>query len=233
MPEAALCRAPEVSALAPADWAVLVATVPCACWIEEVGSGRVLEVNAEACELYGYSRDEFVSMRSASLRAPASEDDGAALETGAGVVQHLTRSGKRLHAALLSRETRYGGVAARLVMVRDVTGNRREVPSLLSREEHFRTLIEGSSDIIYEADALGCFTFVNGAVRDVLGYEPESLIGRHYTELIHEQRKAATVRHYRAQHDSSNATTYFEVTALAADGRCVWLGQTIQQPLAR
>jgi PAS domain-containing protein len=41
--------------------------------------------------------------------------------------------------------------------------------SLLSPEEHFRTLIEGSSDIIYEADASGCFTFVNPAVRDVLG----------------------------------------------------------------
>ena len=210
----------------PADWTVLVATVPLPCWIDEAGSGRVLEVNAEACELYGYSRDEFVNMTSASLSAPAGSAGDGTLGADAGVAQHLTGSGQLLDVVLLTREMTYGGVAARLVTVIDHTEKRRELLSLRSREDHFRTLIEGSSDIIYETDALGRFTFVNSAVRDVLGYEPESLIGRHYTELIHEQLKAETVGHYRAQHQSS--TTYFEVSAVAADGRCVWLGQSVQ-----
>jgi PAS domain S-box-containing protein len=213
----------------PADKGALVATVPLPCWIEEAASGRVLDVNAEACKLYGYSRDEFVKRTSASLNAPAgSAGDSPALEWDDGAVQHLTRSGQLLHVALVARETTYGGVAAHLVIALDVTEKRRELRTLLSREERFRTLIEGSSDIIYEADASGRFTFVNSAVREVLGYEPQSLIGRHFTKVIHDEWKALTVEHYLAQRQSSSVTTYFEFAAAAADGHCVWLGQSVQ-----
>ncbi len=227
MSEAARRATPGVFSTVPADGIALVATVPLPCWIEEAGSGRVLDVNAEACELYGYSSDEFVNITSASLNALAgSAGDGPAFEGGA--VRHLTRSGRPVDVTLVTREMTYGGVAARLVMVLDVTEKRREYLSLLSREERFRTLIEGSSDIIYEVDASGRFTFVNAAVREVLGYEPQSLIGRHFTEVIREEWKSLTVEHYLAQRESSDVTTYFEFAAAAADGRCVWLGQSVQ-----
>ncbi|MGZ8830871.1 MAG: PAS domain-containing protein, partial [Thermoanaerobaculia bacterium] len=40
----------------------------------------------------------------------------------------------------------------------------RELEVLRAHAEHLETLIEGSPDIIYEADARGHFTFVNAAV---------------------------------------------------------------------
>ncbi len=227
MPEAASHRAASsVSTAVPASWAALLAAVPLPCWIEEAVSGQLLDVNAEACRLYGYAHDQFVKMTAASLNAPAtSAGDGPARE-GNGV-RHLTRSGRPLDVTLVTREMTCCGVDARLVVVLDETEKRRELLSLFSNEERFRTLIEGSSDIIYEADASGRFTFINAAVRDVLGYEPQSLIGRHFTEVIRDEWKALTVEHYLAQRQSADAT-YFELAAAAADGRCVWLGQSVR-----
>ena len=49
--------------------------------------------------------------------------------------------------------------------------------------ERLMELIDGAADIIYETDGRGHFTFINAAIRSVLGYEPEDFIGHHDSEL--------------------------------------------------
>lgn len=57
----------------------------------------------------------------------------------------------------------------------------------------FRTLIAALPVIVYALDSRGHFIFLNDAVRN-LGYEPESLLGRHFTELIHNEDRLAVSR---------------------------------------
>lgn len=57
----------------------------------------------------------------------------------------------------------------------------------------FLTLIAALPVIVYALDSKGHFIFLNDAVRS-LGYEPESLLGRHFTELIHDEDKLAVSR---------------------------------------
>ncbi len=45
-------------------------------------------------------------------------------------------------------------------------------------EERFRSLVENTSDLIWEVDAQGYYTYVSPAVRQLLGYEPAELLGR-------------------------------------------------------
>jgi two-component system sensor histidine kinase/response regulator len=104
----------------------------------------------------------------------------------------------------------------------------RELEALRAHAEHLETLIEGSADIIYEADARGHFTFINGAVRAILGLEPSSLIGHHYSELIREDRRQATIDYYREQSRLAHPTTYFEFPAIGSGGRVVWIAQSVQ-----
>ena len=103
----------------------------------------------------------------------------------------------------------------------------RELRAVQEREEKFRKLVEGSIDIIYEADSRGFFTFISQATRKILGYEPLSLVGRHFSELVREDWRATTVQYYRAHSRTPGATTYFEFPAVAADGRTVWIGQSV------
>lgn len=54
----------------------------------------------------------------------------------------------------------------------------------LSEQRH-RFIVNNSPDIIYMLDGNGRFTFINGRVTELLGYQPEEIIGRHYQEFVH------------------------------------------------
>jgi len=51
--------------------------------------------------------------------------------------------------------------------------------------ESFQNLLKALPDFVYVLDNDGKFTYLNEAARD-FGYEPESLIGKHFTAIIHE-----------------------------------------------
>jgi len=53
-------------------------------------------------------------------------------------------------------------------------------------ERMYRSLVDSSPDIIYTLDADGHFTFINSRVYALLGYHPSELIGKHYSELVHD-----------------------------------------------
>jgi PAS domain S-box-containing protein len=95
--------------------------------------------------------------------------------------------------------------------------------------ETLRGFIDGNADVIYEADTRGRFTFVNAAVHKVLGYDPDGLIGRHFSDLVQDDWKAAVVEHYRHQSKTGEESTYYEFPAVGANGRVVWFGQTVQR----
>lgn len=54
-------------------------------------------------------------------------------------------------------------------------------------EKLYRYLVDSSPDIIYTLNDEGRFTFVNDRAQHLLGYSPSELIGRHYSELVHEE----------------------------------------------
>ncbi|MFQ3547208.1 MAG: ATP-binding protein, partial [Termitinemataceae bacterium] len=57
---------------------------------------------------------------------------------------------------------------------------------LLFASQRYYNLVEALPDIIYELDPQGNFTFVNQAVRS-LGYEPEELLGKHFSTILFEE----------------------------------------------
>lgn len=54
---------------------------------------------------------------------------------------------------------------------------------LQASEERFKTLVMTIPDIVYRIDREGYFTFVNDAIQR-LGYDPEKVIGRPFSEII-------------------------------------------------
>lgn len=60
----------------------------------------------------------------------------------------------------------------------------RAEEELKRSEEKFRTLVEGIPDIVYRIDKDGNFIYISDTIRK-LGYEPEELLGRHFSVLIH------------------------------------------------
>ncbi|MEK7772977.1 MAG: HAMP domain-containing protein, partial [Deltaproteobacteria bacterium] len=49
---------------------------------------------------------------------------------------------------------------------------------LKKSEERFRSLVETTSDWVWEVDGKGVYTYTSPKVRDLLGYEPEDILGK-------------------------------------------------------
>ncbi len=62
--------------------------------------------------------------------------------------------------------------------INDIPDQKRAAAALHQSEQRYRTLVEVTSDWIWEVDPNGRYTFSNRSVADVLGYPPEEVIGR-------------------------------------------------------
>ncbi len=54
-----------------------------------------------------------------------------------------------------------------------------------NREEHFRSLIEGSTDIVAILDREGVVTYISPSVEKILGYRPDELVGKIAFSFLH------------------------------------------------
>ncbi len=95
--------------------------------------GRVfLDVNAAACERYGYAREEFLTMSPDDIVQPDARHRTAmrieAMRKYGQVINetvHMARNGEPLHCELNSRLIAYKGKVAVLSIARDITGRKR------------------------------------------------------------------------------------------------------------
>ncbi|SPD76125.1 hypothetical protein PITCH_A840011 [uncultured Desulfobacterium sp.] len=63
---------------------------------------------------------------------------------------------------------------------RQIAKQKEEENTLRASEEKYRSMVETTSDIIWEVDSHGVFSYVNPSVNTILGYKPEELIGRSF-----------------------------------------------------
>ena len=116
-------------------------------------------------------------------------------------------------------------VAAIVVSYRDVTERKHADVALGANEDRYGHLFEQAADIIFEADAEGCFRFVNPQTLRVFGYPPDEVIGQRFTEFIRADYRPSILQHYYKQTRDGVLNSYVEFPAVTKDGREVWLGQ--------
>ncbi len=105
---------------------------PLPMWVVDETTLRFLEVNAAALRKYGWRRDHFLSMTVLDIHPPDSRPALAAAyadtrdqEHHSAVWQHQLRSGALIDVEVASRQLQWGGHAARIAAVMDVTAQHR------------------------------------------------------------------------------------------------------------
>ncbi len=161
-------------------------------------SGRVLGINAAFEKLFGYGRPEALGQRLSKLIVPATAGDEAeelddCFAAGEPVVSELTRQRRdgtplnvRASAAPGSGEA--AGIC--FIVYTDITQMKRAERVLREREAQYRQLVESSSDLIWQIDREGRWTYVNPQSLNLYGLEPHDVIGRYFTEMIVPERVA-------------------------------------------
>jgi PAS domain S-box-containing protein len=126
---------------------VLFVRHPAPMWVYEVASRRVLAVNESAVDAYGYSREEFESLKIDDLRPPedvlrllAHLHEGSKGIRRSGTWRHRYKDGTVIDAEVESHSLDFDGVEARLVMATNVSERLRAERSLLQSETNLRNL---------------------------------------------------------------------------------------------
>jgi PAS domain S-box-containing protein len=146
-------KAEEALRESEATFRLLFSHNPLPMWVYDVTTLYFLEVNPAAVGHYGYSRDEFLSMRLGDIRPPEDVprlmDVVARLATSteeiqrhAGTWKHRLKDGQEIDVDILSHTMSFAGRRAALVVAIDVTELKRTQASLAESTERLTILHE-------------------------------------------------------------------------------------------
>ncbi|MFN6487834.1 MULTISPECIES: PAS domain S-box protein [unclassified Nostoc] len=94
--------------------------------------------------------------------------------------------------------------------------------ALKKSESQYRHLVETSQDMIWSVDIDGLITFVNPAVKQIYGYEPQEMIGRALTDFISPKQVAQDKVAFEGVLQEKPIFQH-ETTCVAKDGTLLYL----------
>ncbi|MFI1394769.1 putative bifunctional diguanylate cyclase/phosphodiesterase [Streptomyces sp. NPDC020681] len=103
---------------------------------------------------------------------------------------------------------------------------------LAQKENHFRSLVQGSSDVIMIAAPTGILRYVSPAAAGVYGREAEELIGSELASLIHSEdlgRVVHEVRRFLAARPAEEPTTRIECRFKSGSGDWLNVESTVKR----
>ncbi|HEX8060998.1 MAG TPA: PAS domain S-box protein, partial [Cyclobacteriaceae bacterium] len=97
-----------------------------------------------------------------------------------------------------------------------------------ARERQLRELVETATDMIYELDDSGKFSFVNPVLESVTEFTREELLAKRYWELVHPDEREDVVKFYISQRKDRGETSFLRLRIVTKSGGQVWIDQNVR-----
>ncbi len=186
--------------------------------------GHLLDANPALVGMLGYSRkDELLAVDPGALSPDSKEPVLGRMVSDRGGLRTREVKLRRKDgtaATFLDSSRAVWDTAGNIIRYQgtlvDVTEKRAMERQLLQQEEFRRRLLESFPDLILVVDLDERYTFVSSRVRDMLGYQPEALLGKKISELEDHSPELASLYHDVASSRQAFAST--EYGARHSDG---------------
>ena len=104
---------------------------------------------------------------------------------------------------------------------------RQRTEELERSQKAYKGLVESASDVIYNLDEKGRFTYVNPAGEKILGIPVQTLLGKHFSEFLRSDKREEIIRLNELTIRAKKEQTYLEFPVTSLAGRTTWLGQKL------
>jgi len=161
--------------------------------VVDVETMQHLDVNRAAVELYGYTREELLSLKSTDVSAEP-EDTGAAMRAGSaqpgtGAVRvplrhHRKKDGTVFPVEITANFFDLDGRRIMVAAIRDITDRQAREEALRRSEEQYRAIFNVSLDGMLIRSLDGEVVDVNPSLSAMYGYSREELIGQNPSPII-------------------------------------------------
>ncbi len=150
-------------------------------WIYDLETLRFLTVNDAASQVYGYTRDEFLSMTIQDIRPL---EDLPSLQQNiqthhesyqqSGPWRHRLKDGRIIFVEITSHAILYQGKKGRFVVAQDITERKKAEDALRLQS----AALNSAANAIVITDVDGRIQWVNAAFERLTGYAKEEVIGQ-------------------------------------------------------
>lgn len=181
---------------------------PAPMFIWDFETRQILDCNDAALLKYGYSRDEFLQLTILDIRPTEDIDRILSVTTSeeiytnygkslhADTWRHLKKNGEIMDVEITGHILDFKGRKAALVLIHDVTEQKRADAQLQLSEQRFKSLIQDGSDLIGILDITGNYSYVSPTSVSVLGIEPSEFIGKNAFDFIHPDDKEEVISQF-------------------------------------
>ncbi|MBH8561768.1 PAS domain S-box protein [Nostoc sp. CENA67] len=160
-------------------------------FITEIETQKVAEVNPAACQMHGYSYEEFITLHPSAYIHPDSHsvfleflETTRSGEQFYGLAVDICKDGTLIDVEVKGTTCTYNGKPHILAVVRDITARKRTEEALRQTEVQYRDLVQTANCIILRWDGKGNIIFLNDYGQRIFGFALDEIIGRNVIGTI-------------------------------------------------
>jgi formate hydrogenlyase transcriptional activator len=163
-----------------------------ALFVYDLEQRTVVDVNREACESLGYTREEIVGKMPIAFHPESYQGDmelvaerAAKGETVFDTHWHRRKDGTLFPVEVHTSRVLYGGRQFLLMMARDISDRLRAEEAIRQSEKQLREVIETIPAIAWTMSSDGSLEFVNKRWQEYTGMSPEEVVGFGWKSAFH------------------------------------------------
>ncbi|MBN2369476.1 MAG: PAS domain S-box protein [Vicinamibacteria bacterium] len=149
-------------------------------------SGRILAANAAAAAMYGFTREELITMRNVDLSGEPEATRRVTIEEfdRVPIRRHRKRDGTSFAVEIFARNFNLCDQRVHIAAIRDISARLKAEEKLRESEERYRAMVETQSEMVCRWLPDTTLTFVNAAYRDFFGIDRERAAGRSWLDFV-------------------------------------------------
>jgi PAS domain S-box-containing protein len=188
--------------------------------MNRMSDGVIIYTNPTFEQIFGYGPGALLNEHVSVLNAPGENDPQAVVEEiihdlnefgmWVGEVHNIRADGTTFWSyASVTAFNHHEHGSVWVTVQQDITERRRTEKALKESEARYRTVVDDQTEFISRYHPDGTITFVNKAMCEHAGKEPEELIGRNFLDMLRDEDRAEVEQALKAL-DSENPVTSVE-----------------------